>query len=466
MKSKTKKWLALTVLLLAHLLTIIDIFIVNIAIPSIQNGLKLTQSGVQQVVAIYMIGFASFLILGGKAGDHYGRRKVFISGLVFFMIFSAGCCFAISSEQLIASRFLQGVSAGFMSPQVLSYIQILFKDHKERTHALGWYGIAIGIGTMLGQFSGGLLVELKPIIVDQSWRYIFLINIPICGITIILATIFLKDSSSTPNSVKIDFPSAFILCIGLILLLFSVTTALEQSFTIFITLLISSILLLIYFIMKQKRKGDQALLNLELFRYKNFSRALMAAGLFMFMLDAYFFILAVFLQDALHLLPFQAGNFIVFQGLGFIFSSLFAPKLLIKLGSKVLISGVLLIIITLLIQLMAFHYKNTEFPGYIIMIFHGAGVALVLPSFANIALRGIPEHLAGNASGVYSTLQQLSGAFGIACTGGFFYHYIHQNRDFSYFYEAFRYSTAIHILCLTGVLIILIHLSQSVIKMK
>ena len=177
---KNKKYISLLILLLAHLLTVLDIFIVNVAIPSIQRGLGSSNGKIQLVVAMYMVGFASFLIIGGKMGDYFGRKKIFILGLFLFMVTSAGCGFAATTNQLIALRFFQGISASLMAPQVLSYIQILFVSHKERTYAMGWYGIAIGIGTMLGQFLGGFLVELQPFLIDKSWRYIFLINIPIC----------------------------------------------------------------------------------------------------------------------------------------------------------------------------------------------------------------------------------------------------------------------------------------------
>lgn len=159
---KNTNHISLLVLLLGHLLTILDIFIVNIAIPSIQRGLVSNNGKIQLVVSMYMVGFASFLIIGGKIGDYYGRKKIFILGMFLFMICSAGCGFAGTIDYLILLRFFQGISAALMSPQVLSYIQVLFIDHKERTYAMGWYGIAIGIGTMLGQFLGGFLVELKP----------------------------------------------------------------------------------------------------------------------------------------------------------------------------------------------------------------------------------------------------------------------------------------------------------------
>lgn len=457
------KQVALLILLLAHLLTILDIFIVNVAIPSIQHALKAGNGKIQLVVAMYMVGFASFLIIGGKAGDYYGRKRIFILGLLLFMLTSLGCAFAGSSEELIAMRFFQGMSAGLMSPQVLSYIQVLFMDHKQRTIAMGWYGIAIGIGTMLGQFLGGFLVEVKAYFLEQSWRYIFLINIPVCLICIWSAVKYM-DESRDKTSIEMDFKSAGILCTALVLLIFSLSIGLEYQYVLEVFLPLSILLLLIFVFRQRQRKMIQKepLLNMELFRNKNFNKAVFAVGLFMFMLDAYFFILAVFLQDAISLSPIEAGYFIVFQGLGFILCSLFSARLVLRFGKAVLILGVLFIAFALLFQLILFYNRRIDFVGYAIMMIHGVGVALVLPSFANIALKSLPENLIGNASGVYSTLQQLFGALGIAITGGVFFSFSKEVETFEEYYIAFFYGSVIHLICLIGVLFILVFLPNSV----
>jgi EmrB/QacA subfamily drug resistance transporter len=467
MKDK-KKRISLFILLLAHLLTIIDIFIVNVAIPSIQQGLGSTPAKTQLVVAIYMIGFASFLIIGGKAGDHYGRKSVFLLGMFLFMVSSAWCGLAETVEQLIVLRFFQGISAGLMSPQVLSYIQVLFKDHRERTYAIGWYGIAIGIGTMLGQFLGGFLVELKPLVIDQSWRYIFLINIPICAISLGFASRYL-DQSKDRSSMQMDYTSACILSLGLVMLVSGLTIGLEQSNFMLIILLPASSMLLLWFVFRQKRRKDlnkQALLDLAIWRFKNFNMAVAAVALFMLMLDAYFFVLAIFLQDGLQLSPMHAGYFVVFQGGGFIVSSLFSAKLVLHFGKQVLIFGVVLIASALVLQLTLFYYHRIDFLGYMVMAIHGLGVAMVLPSFANIALKGLPENMIGSASGVYSTLQQLFGALGITLTGGLFYYVVNGNDGFTHFYDAYMYGTYIHLSCLAGVLLILIRLPESILPKK
>ena len=464
---KNKKYISLLILLLAHLLTILDIFIVNVAIPSIQRGLGSSNGKIQLVVAMYMVGFASFLIIGGKTGDYFGRKKIFVLGMLLFMISSAGCGFADSTHQLIILRFFQGISAGLMSPQVLSYIQVLFTDHKERTYAMGWYGITIGIGTMLGQFLGGFLVELKPYLIDQSWRYIFLINVPICASGILLAIRYLNPSRDY-SSLQMDYWSAFILCIGLALLVFSMAVGLEQTGLVKITLPVSIVFICVFIFRQIKRKLNkkEPLLNFELFKNRNFNMAVSASALFMLMLDAYFFVLAVFLQEGIRLSPMQAGYFIVFQGSGFILASFLSARLVLRFGKGVLIFGVLLLISAIILQLVLFYYPIVDFRGYVIMFLHGIGVALVLPSFANIALKNLPQNMIGNASGVYSTVQQLFGALGIALTGSVFYYLVKGNTDFKHFYNAFFYGTFIHLFCLISVLLLLFLLPKSVLPKK
>jgi EmrB/QacA subfamily drug resistance transporter len=464
---RNRKYISLLILLLAHLLTILDIFIVNVAIPSIQRGLGSSNGKIQLVVAMYMVGFASFLIIGGKTGDYFGRKRIFVLGMLLFMISSAGCGFAYSTDQLIILRFFQGISAGLMSPQVLSYIQVLFKDHKERTYAMGWYGIAIGIGTMLGQFLGGFLVELKPFLIDQSWRYIFLINIPICASGILLAIRYLNPSRDY-SSLQMDYWSAFILCIGLALLVFSMAVGLEQNGLVKITLPVSIIFIYVFIFRQIKRKSNkrEPLLNLELFKNRNFNMAVSASAFFMLMLDAYFFVLAVFLQEGIQLSPMQSGYFIVFQGSGFILASFLSARLVLRFGKSVLIFGVLLLISAIILQLFLFYYPIVDFRGYLIMFLHGIGVALVLPSFANIALKDLPQNMIGNASGVYSTVQQLFGALGITLTGSVFYYFVKGNTDFKHFYNAFFYGTFIHLFCLISVLLILFLLPKSALPKK
>lgn len=452
--------ISLFTVLLAHFLTILDIFIVNVALPSIQKHIKATNDQMQLVVAVYMIGFAAFLVLGGKLGDHFGRKKVFITGMIVFMLSSIGCGSAPTAEFLVVMRFLQGVSAALMSPQVLSFIQLLFPWHEERTYAIGWYGITIGIGTMLGQFLGGFLVELSVWGITQPWRLIFLLNGPICVLGLLMAWQYLEESKML-SSQKLDYPGAILLSMGLLLLVVTLTTGKNFSNNLYIFLLVISLVLLLLF-GRQQRIKEQPLINPALFTNRNFNMAIAIAALFMTMLDAYFFILSIYLQDGIKLSPTQAGMFVVCQGIGFIAASLVSAALVLRYGKNILIAGTLLIMFSLLFQLYSLSVLNHYWISYILLAIHGVGVAMVLPPLANVALKNIPENLVGNASGVYATFQQLFGAVGITLTGGVFFYIVKVKT-----YEAgLFYATGINLLCMLGVLILLLRLPVNILPKK
>ncbi|WP_347219392.1 MFS transporter, partial [Chryseobacterium sp.] len=194
-------YLKLFVILFGQLLTIMDIFIINVSIPSIQNDIQASNGEMQLMIAAYLIGFASFLITGGRMGDVYGRKKIFIVGLIFFMISSVACGVSQGAVQLMISRLVQGISAALMAPQVLSMIQVLFTEHEQRTKAMGWYGITIGIGTILGQFLGGYFSSLT--FSEEPWRLIFLINIPI-GLIALFFSLWILEESKVRTTESFD----------------------------------------------------------------------------------------------------------------------------------------------------------------------------------------------------------------------------------------------------------------------
>ena len=441
--------LKLMIILMGQLLTIMDIFIINVSIPSIQRDLGATHGEMQFMIAAYLIGFASFLITGGRLGDLYGRKRIFIIGLLFFMVSSLACGISSGAFQLVAARCIQGISAAMMAPQVLSMIQILFPDHEERTKAMGWYGITIGLGTILGQYLGGYFSSLKGW--DEPWRFIFLINIPIC-----LMAVFLSIQKLTESKIKtiqsFDIWGVTVLSAGLFSFTYALTASEQQGMSARnILLIVISISILIYFIKNQKskmRKGSAYLIDYELFRSKNFNLGILAVSLFFIMLDSYFYILSVFFQDGLNISPLNAGEMIVFQGAGFILSSVFSVKLILKYGKNALISGLILIITVLVLQLFLFRMQTDFYLFYLLLFLHGVGVGSIIPSLANIALAGMPEKLVGNASGVYTTFQQIAAIIGIVAVGSVFYYFLGEKPLVQDYHYAFSIAVLINIFCL------------------
>ncbi|MBK1897789.1 MFS transporter [Chryseobacterium paridis] len=444
----------LIVILFAQLLTIMDIFIINVSIPSIQKDIHITNSEMQLIIASYLIGFASFLITGGRMGDLYGRKRIFIIGLVFFMISSIACGLSSNSVFLMVSRFVQGISAALMSPQVLSMIQILFPEQEDRTKAMGWYGITIGIGTLSGQFLGGYFSSLT--FMPESWRLIFLINIPICLLAIFFGWKVL-DESKNDNNNRFDFYGVLLLASALFCFTYALTMMEHNGERVKnIFLLVISLVVLFLFIKNQKSRiqhGKPYLIDLNLFKFKNFNIGIIAVSFFFIMLDSYFYILSLFFQDGLKISPLHAGEIIVFQGLGFILASIISPKLILCYGKKVLIVGLLVIISVLIAQGYLFSKQSSSLLLYALLFIHGIGVGSIIPSLANIALSGIPEKLAGNASGVYITFQQSAAIVGIIVIGSVFYYYLGTHPGFIDYQKAFVAALLANILCLIIVII-------------
>ncbi|REC79762.1 MFS transporter [Chryseobacterium elymi] len=456
------KYLKLIVILSGQLLTIMDIFIINVSIPSIQRDLHASNGEMQLMIASYLIGFASFLITGGRLGDLYGRKKIFMMGLLFFMMSSIVCGISSGAVLLVISRFIQGISAAFMSPQVLSMIQVLFVGHEERTKAMSWYGITIGAGTVLGQFLGGYFSSVT--VMQESWRLIFLINIPVCILAIFFSQKILNESKTSTEKNTFDFFGVMLLAAGLFCFTYALTMSEHQGVQVkSIIMTLISILILIFFQKNQRmrlKKGRSYLIDFNLFSYKNFNLGILAVSFFFIMLDSYFYILSLFFQDGLHIGSMDAGEIIVFQGLGFILASLFSTKLILRYGKTFLVTGLGLIIAVLLLQIFLFDTETSFFMLCLLLFFHGLGVGSIIPSLANIALSELPQTLAGNASGVYNTFQQTAAIIGIIVIGSIFYYFLGTKPSEQQYRNAFSTALAVNIICLFAVLISIVKVPE------
>jgi EmrB/QacA subfamily drug resistance transporter len=448
------KYLKLIIVLFGQLLTIMDIFIINVSIPSIQSDLHASNGEMQFMIAAYLIGFASFLITGGRLGDLYGMKKMYTIGLIAFMLSSIACGVSVGAGQLVISRFVQGMSAAMMAPQVLSMIQILFPDHKERTKAMGWYGITIGIGTVLGQFLGGYFSSLT--MMEEPWRLIFLMNIPI-GLPAVFLSLKILDESKISVKQSLNMGGVLMISAGLFCVTYALTMFEHEGFHFKNAfLMVISAVILLGFIKNQKRriKNDRPyLIDFEIFRYKNFNLGIVAVSFFFIMLDSYFYIVSLFFQDGLRISALEAGEIIVFQGLGFILASIISVKMVLKYGKKALIAGLIFIIVILFLQLFLFGME-TSFPIFCLLLFlHGLGVGSIIPSLANIALSGMSEKLIGNASGVYNTFQQIAAILGIVAVGSVFYYFLGEKPLIQHYHKAFSVAVLINILCLIFVIV-------------
>ncbi|WP_293943974.1 MULTISPECIES: MFS transporter [unclassified Sphingobacterium] len=445
------KWFALCVVLTAPLLYVIDIFIINIAIPTIKTNLHASDGEIQLVIASYLLGSACFLITSGRAGDFLGKKRVFFWGMLAFTITSCICGLCQNATQLNIARFFQGVSSAFMVTQSISLIQVLFTDSKERAVAIGWYGITLSIAAIIGQVLGGYLAETHFII--EGWRLIFFINFPV-GILSLLAIHFYLTDTPTLKKVRFDYKGALYLTIGLACIIYALTEGRQNGFPWwFYTLIVLSIIFLASFIIIQQRKlarKQDPLVDISLFKLKDFKVGLYAV-LFHFMLHtAYLLIVAVYLQSGLGISALACGIYFIPHAILFMVSSVFAGKLLPRYGKRVLQLGLSIILISFILQMIFFSHKDQPFISMLLIGIYGLGNGLVLPFLLNVVLDNIEEKDAGAASGIFSTFQQTASALGISIIGGIFYSIL----EHEYFKN--NYLFALQVGLLVGIIFLII----------
>lgn len=452
-KKKDARWLALVIVLSAPLLYVIDIFIINMAIPAIQKGVHATDGEVQLVIAGYLLGSASFLIIGGRAGDYLGKKKVFLWGMFFFTLTSCLCGLSETALQLNITRFFQGISSSFMVPQSIAYIHVLFTDDKERAKAVGWYGITLSIAAIIGQILGGYLVDTHFVI--EGWRLIFFINLPV-GIITMWAMWKYLDETEKDTRYTFDYTGAVILTLGLISLIYPLTEGREAGWPLWsIGLLLLSGIIFTGFIYDQKRKAHP-LIDMKLFKIGGFNTGMLAVLFHFMMHTAYLLMSAVYLQNGLGLSALDCGLYFILHAVLFMGSAFAASKLIVRFGKRVLQVGLLIILISFVLQLF------TPRPFYMMLLIgvYGLGNGMVLPSLLNIALGSVPVKFAGVAAGVFSTFQQTASALGISILGGVFYYALSRHHNYL---KAFDHGITANIICL-GVVAVMLYLLPKTIK--
>jgi len=458
------RWFALIIVLTAPLLYVIDIFIINMAISDIQKGVHATNGEVQLVIAGYLLGSASFLITGGRAGDYLGRKKIFFWGMFFFTLTSCLCGMSQTAVELNITRFFQGISSAFMVPQSIAFIQVLFTDQKERAKAIGWYGITLSIAAIIGQILGGYLVSTHFAI--AGWRLIFFINLPVGLFSLWAIWKYLKETEQKTDN-AFDYSGALILTISLACLIVPLTLGREAGWPLWsIGLLFLAIIIGAYFIYDQKNKlklGKFPLIDIELFGIREFNIGLLAV-LFHFMLHtAYLLMSAVYLQKGLHLTAMDCGLYFLPHAVLFMISSVAASKLIVKYGKKVLQTGLFIILISFVLQILFFKSYTSGVIMIVMIGLYGLGNGLVLPSLLTMALKNVPVKFAGTASGTFSTFQQTASALGISIIGGVFYYVVSQHSSYPDYFKAFDYGLSANIICL-AIVAVMIYLLPKAIK--
>lgn len=408
-------WLVLVIVCMAQFMVILDATIVNVALPSIQADLGMSEADLQWVVNAYALTFGGFLLLGGRAGDLAGRKLVFLTGVVIFSAASLASGIAPTSEFLIVFRGVQGLGAALIAPAALSIITTTFAEGQERTKAMGvWAAIAVG-GGAVGLVLGGMLTDWL------SWPWIFFVNVPV-GIAVFLAAWRLVPESKDEHAHKsFDLAGAVTVTAGLLALVYGIVKAQEKGWASLHTggFFTVAFLLLAAFVVIEKRSAEP-LVRLSIFRIPtvrsaNVSMFLVAAGLF-----AMFFFNTLYLQRVLGYSALRAGlAFLPFTA-GIIIGAGLSQSLVPKLGSReVPLIGMPMAIAGLLLftQLEPGGAYLTDFlPGVMLA---SIGMGLTFVPITLIATSGISADDAGLASGLYNTSQQIGGALGLAILSTF-----------------------------------------------
>jgi MFS family permease len=411
---------------MAPLLTIVDVYIINMALPAIKNQYQTVDSLTELVISAYLVGYCVFLITGSRLGDYHGRKKAFLWGMLGFTLTSALCGWSATIEQLIIFRFFQGIAAALMVPQTLTIMQLTFTEAKERSIAFGLLGVAMGVASIIGQYLGGYFIGHA--FIAESWRLIFLINIPLGIITLGLAFFFLTESKLTQIG-RFDISGVVLLTIALGLLVYHLTIIPEQGLTLPIVIALFISLIVFYIFGKNQYqktiKKAQPLLNTDLFKVKSFNFVLLIVLFYFGAHNTYLMMSSIQWQQHLGLNVLEASHYYTFNGIGFLTASFVALRLLPRFGIKLLLMGCFVMVVSYILQLLLLTDKaNIPYIPYLLLLY-GLGQGIVLPSILNYALRKIPPQYAALAAGVYSTVQQFSSAFGLSIIGSIYFYSSH-----------------------------------------
>jgi EmrB/QacA subfamily drug resistance transporter len=418
-----RRGLALLSVLTGAFMVLLDVSIVNVAIPAIRNNLAANNADIQFVIAGYALAYAVLLITGGRLGDIFGRKRLFMSGMAGFISASALCGLAQTAIMLDLSRVLQGLMAALMFPQVLSVIQVSFPP-RERARAFGILGAIIGIATITGPLVGGLII--RDDLTGGSWRWIFLVNVPIGLVSLFFAGRVIRESRA-PHATGLDVVGVVIATLGLFLLVFPLVQGQVAGWPLwtYVCMVASPFVLVLFVLYERSLPAERfPLVRLSLFRIPAFRVGVVIAAVFIAGIPAFFFTFSLMLQVGLGFSALHAGLTTIPWSIGTAIASAVsarvAPKLgkwTIAIGSTLLIAGILGIILTL-------HLRGISVSSYdLIPSFFVAGLGLgtVLAPLLNVILAGVPGRDAGSASGVLSTFQQLGGAIGLAVVGVVFF---------------------------------------------
>jgi EmrB/QacA subfamily drug resistance transporter len=405
-----RRWTALILLCAAQFVVVLDASIVNVALPSIGRGLHFSEQDLPWIVNAYVIAFGGFLLLGGRAADLLGRRRVFMAGLIVVAVASLAAGFAATQGELIAARAAQGLGAAIISPSALSIVTTLFKDGAERNKALGAWGAVAGSAGAVGVLLGGVLTT------SLGWEWVLWVNVPVSLIALSLTPGLIPESRGESTTRHFDAAGAFSVTAGLSVLAYAFLDASSAGWgsTKIVSLLALAVILLVSFVLIELR-SKAPLVPFRIFRLRTLTGANVVGLLLGASLFSMFFFISLYMQQVLRYSPIHAGLSYLPLALTIVFAAGLGGQLVTRMGFKPVLAGGMLFVAAGLVWFSRISVDGgfiSDILGPSLLAAIGLGFGFVTSTIA--AVSGVREREQGLASGLINTSQQIGGALGLA----------------------------------------------------
>ena len=434
-----RRWLAAAVMIGAATMDLIDLTIVNVALPTIRADLGASGTQLEWVISAYMLAFAAALIVAGSFGDLLGRRRVFIGGIAIFGLASLAAGLSQSPDQLIAARVVQGIAAAAMIPQLLGTFRTIF-DGEERGKAFSVYGAVLGFASAIGLVLGGVLTDAD--LFGWGWRTVFFVNVPVALVSLV-ATIRVVPESSDPQAGRPDLLGAGLLAGSIVAIAYPLLEGRALGWPewnwVLLAAGVGTLIVLGAVAERRPRAGVAPLLRTRLLGVPAFSAGLLVQAAFSAGLQGFSVIFVVWIQGGMGFTPLASGLTLLAFSVG---SFLLAPgavplaqrygRLVLSLGGVLMAAGTL----GVLVGAGSVGHGSDPWPVVPGLVLSGVGLSLLIIPLVNVVLAAVPREVAGGAGGMFSTAQQLGGALGVALVGTVFF----SNLETESFTEAFRHS--------------------------
>ncbi len=449
-----QRWKALAVCLVGGFIVLLDVSIVNVALPSIRLGLGASSGSLQWVLSGYALSFGLILVPAGRLGDMRGRRTMFVVGVGLFTLASAACGAAQGSTWLAVSRIVQGLAGGLITPQISALIQELFPG-RERGKAFGLFGAVVGISTAIGPLLGGLLISAFGD--REGWRWVFYVNVPIGLVAMPLAWRLIPAGLRRKGRQDLDLVGVGLLGTGVVVLLLPFLQEQEWPGAGKWLLLVPAAVLLGTFLWWERRyqaAGSQPVVNLSLFSLRSYSFGVGMVSLYFAGFTPLFFVLTLLLQSGLHYSALAAGLATVPFALGSGVSAAIGGRLVQRLGRTLVVTGLVVVALGLSGVLLAVHLVPEHAIGWAIagpLLVAGIGSGLVISPNQTITLSQVPVERAGTAGGLLQTGQRIGAAIGIAAVGAVFFAHVGPRQQFA---TAFQHGMTVALVFIIAALLV------------